>query len=433
LSETSEKILSYIRENEDELVQLALDLGNIYAPSGREGFVGEFLISWLQRQGFSPEKIGMFQDRYSVVARIRGEGVGYNLIFNSHMDAAISRDDTLLLRNPDNPVYYSAWRDGDKVWGAAVVNDRGPMACFLMAAKALKRAGLKLKGDVILTMVPGEIGVEPVDEFQDRQYLGKDLGARYMINHGVVGDYALVAEATNFSPLWVEAGKAFFKVTVLGGLSLYTPYLKRSSDGSDSSPNAIVRATKVIEAVEEWGADYEKRYTKQYAGGKVVPKVSVNAIRSGQPYKFTRTPEICHLYLDIRLNPDTQALDVQRELEQVLKKTGVETEIKLVLYRRGYEARNIQLLAESVKSAHESLFSLKPSPPDPPLSSMWRDIIPFIESGIPSLSYGPGAGLGGGNTFFTVKDMIKASSAYAIIAMDICQKTRSAVASPERI
>src|SRR5439155_24931091 len=130
--------------------------------------------------------------------------------------------------------------------------NKGVMACWLTACKALKDSGVRLAGDVVLTSVVGEIGLEPVDEFQPPEYVGKGAGARYVVKRGVTADYAVVAEGTSFGLCWVEAGKAFFKVSVLGDEPpLYTPYVPRPT-ALKTSPNAIVRAAPVIEAIEEW-------------------------------------------------------------------------------------------------------------------------------------------------------------------------------------
>ena len=76
--------------------------------------------------------------------------------------------------------------------------------------------------------VVGEIGLEPVDEFQPPAYVAKEAGTRYAITHGGVTDYALVSEGTDFGIVGVEAGKAFFKITVFGNdLTIYTPYIQR--------------------------------------------------------------------------------------------------------------------------------------------------------------------------------------------------------------
>ena len=65
-----------------------------------------------------------------------------------------------------------------------------------------------------MSAVAGEISREPIEEWQGPAYLSKDLGARFMITHGAVADYALVAEGTGFGIVGIEPGKAHFKVTV---------------------------------------------------------------------------------------------------------------------------------------------------------------------------------------------------------------------------
>ena len=172
--------------------ELAYRLGAIEAPAGAEGPAADEVEAWLQEQGFRPRRIGLVEERPSIVGRLQGRGSGPTLVFNAHLDTAIGREDTLTYVDPAQPKYVSAWREGDRVYGNGVVNDKAPMACFLIAAAAIARSGVELAGDLILHAVPGEIGLEPVDEFQGPAHLGKDLGARYAIAHGVIGDAALV-------------------------------------------------------------------------------------------------------------------------------------------------------------------------------------------------------------------------------------------------
>jgi acetylornithine deacetylase/succinyl-diaminopimelate desuccinylase-like protein len=236
-SEVADKAVGLI--DPEELAELALGLGRIEAPAGAEGPAADAVADWLAQQGFAPKRIALVAERPSIVAHLRG-GDSNRLVFNAHLDTAISRQDTLVYRDPAQPKYISAWREGDRLFGNGVVNDKGPLAAFLIAATAIKRSGIELAGSLLLHAVPGEIGLEPVDEFQGPAHLGKDLGARYAIAHGVVGDAALVAEATGNAIGWVQPGKAFFKVTVLGGEPMYTPFSVPDPDPV-TNPNAIVR------------------------------------------------------------------------------------------------------------------------------------------------------------------------------------------------
>lgn len=424
-SDEVQSVLDRIRR--EELLQLTLDLGNIYSPTGEEGPACDFAYTWMLRNGLAPERIGASEERYNVLGRIPGTGGGLSLIFNSHLDTIVSRTDTWMYLNPEDPAFHAAWLDDeDRVWGLPVINCKGPMACWMIAAKAIRESGIQLRGDILLSSVVGEIDCEPVDEFQGYQYLAQDIGTRYLINHGALADFALVAEATNFRLGSVEAGRLYFKLTVQAGPSRYTPYV--SHPPPETSANAIVQMVAVIEAFERWADSYQRRYTREYPGGTMVPKSSIGAIRGGMPRKIHRQPELCSIYVDIRLNPDTPPLQIQDEVRQVMNQTGVSVEIKPYLYRRGFQAQGAEPLAEVIIDSHRAILGEIPGPCDSPEISMWRDTNPFNEMGIPSLTYGPGGGAGGGNLFFALDDMVNAARIYALTALRLCNTAKQPAA-----
>jgi acetylornithine deacetylase/succinyl-diaminopimelate desuccinylase-like protein len=151
-----------------------------------------------------------------------------------------------------------------------------------------------------------------------------------------------------------------------------------------------------------------------------VPKVSVNAIRSGVPYKITKTPSVCQMYVDIRVTPYQNPREVERELREVIAATGVPVTIDPFVFRRGYEAENVEPLVESVTTAHEKVFGDKPGKPIEAITSMWRDSNVFIEAGIPTVVYGPGASVGGGNFAMEIEDLVQAARVYAALAIEVC-------------
>ena len=211
----------------DELVKVALDLGNIDSPTGREGPVADYVQDWLRREGFDARKVGL----YPTSSKCAGDASWFRARHAAFASTATwIRPSTRRNGGPRGTrairIFHSAWREGDMLVGNGIVNDKGPMATWLLAAKAIKDSGAKLKGDLVLMAVVGEIGVEPVDEFQPPDYVAKEAGTRYAITHGGVADYALVAEGTDFGIVGVEAGKAFFKITIFGNdYPIYTPYI----------------------------------------------------------------------------------------------------------------------------------------------------------------------------------------------------------------
>jgi acetylornithine deacetylase/succinyl-diaminopimelate desuccinylase-like protein len=408
----------------DEVVDLALALGNIDSPTGSEGPAGQFVFDWLTEHGFRPKKMALTEDRFNVAAWLDGSGGGYSLIYNAHLDTTLRPDANLSAKDPNDPLYHSAWVEGDEIFGDGVVNDKGPMAAFLVAAKAIRDAGYPLKGDLIVSAVAGEISREPIDEWQGPGYLSKDLGARFMVTHGAVADYALVAEGTGFGIVGIEPGKAHFKITVQTDTPrYYTPYLPRPTGLADA-PNAIVRAAAVIEAFERWAYDYQQRHTYRSEVGTIVPKASVNAVRSGYPFNLTSAPQVAQLFVDTRILPGANPLDLRDELRGVLASIGVEGTVELFLYRPGFEAVGAERLIETVRRNHDLVFAEPPLIVGEPVTSMWRDTNAFNELGIPAISYAPRSTSHAARKAFKVKDLQDAALVYARIAMDLCNQDR---------
>jgi acetylornithine deacetylase/succinyl-diaminopimelate desuccinylase-like protein len=410
----------------DEVVQLALSLGNIDSPTGSEGPAGQFVFDWLASNGFTPQKYALTEDRFNVAARLDGTGGGFSLIYNAHLDTTLRPDATWSALDPRDPLYHSAWVDGDEIYGDGVVNDKGPMAAFLIAARAIKDAGYPLKGDLVVSAVAGEISREPIEEWQGPAYLSKDLGARFMVTHGVVADFALVAEGTGFGIVGIEPGKAHFKVTVHTDTPrYYTPYLPRPTGMADA-PNAIVRTAAVIEAFERWAYAYQQANTYRGSNGTIVPKASINAIRSGYPFNLTSAPQLCSFYVDTRILPGANPMDLRDELRNVLREVGVVGTVELFLYRPGFEATGAERLIETVRRCHDQVFDTPPAIVGEPVTSMWRDTNAFNELGIPAISYAPRSTSHATRKAFKVKDLQDAAVAYARIAMDLCDQDRPA-------
>ena len=420
----AQKVLGAI--DTDELVKVTLDLGNIDSPTGSEGPVADYVHDWLTRQGFDARKVALMPDRPNIIGTLPGTGQGRSLVFNSHMDTTIHKDEYWTTRRAADPVFHSAWREGDVLVGNGVCNDKGPMATWLLAAKAIKESGIRLKGDLVLMAVVGEIGVEPVDEFQSPQYLAKEAGTRFAITHGGVGDFALVAEGTDFGLVGVEAGKAFFKITVFGNdLPIYTPYITRPNP-IEKNPNAIVRMAPVLQRLEEWALEYETKNRYECRGGVIVPRVNIGAIRGGVPYKITKTVQQCAIYVDVRVTPVQNPLDIREDLRGLLAALGLVGEVELYAYRPAFEAdpQRVEPLAGAITRAHEAILGGTPKPASPPFSSMWRDINCFNEMRIPAITYGPGISVGGGNFGMRIADLVTGTKLYALTALDLCSQPR---------
>jgi acetylornithine deacetylase/succinyl-diaminopimelate desuccinylase-like protein len=160
--EAAKQVLAEI--NRDELAQLACDLTSIPSATGQEKAVAEFILNWFEVNGLKAVRQEIEVDRPNAVGILKGDGTGLSLGFNGHTDTSFTgtaEDLRMVARvEPDSELKGSI-KDG-KVRGLGVSNMKGGVAAFMMAGKALRKSGIKLKGDVILAAVAGEISRTPI-------------------------------------------------------------------------------------------------------------------------------------------------------------------------------------------------------------------------------------------------------------------------------
>jgi acetylornithine deacetylase/succinyl-diaminopimelate desuccinylase-like protein len=412
--------------NEDELVRLALDLGNIPSFAGREAAAAAFVFAWMQKEGFNPRNVGATPERPNVVGVFGGAGAGTaaakNLLFTAHLDTEAPtflpdldaykfRPETL-----DNPEWTKCWLEDGRLRGYPIANDRGPMSCFLMAAKALKSAGYALAGKLYLTACPGEIGPEPIEEHKGIDYLGKDIGAHYLFHHGgVAPDYAIAAEGCDFGLTWVGCGYAVFRLKMLGE-AIFTPLLEPPED-PNQHPNPIYRLGPVVAALNRWGRTYEIENRYESEGGIATPKVQIAAIRGGVPYAFGAGTEICCLYLEVGMTPRQTSAEILHALEGLVRAERLgAVEIEPMVVRNGFEAdaAAVAPLVGAVDAATRLSLGRPLERAKGIYSSMWRDQNVFNMQRIPAVTTGftrwrP-----------TPQDLVDSTLIYALTALAVC-------------
>lgn len=406
----------------DELVKLATDLVNIPSPTGFENDVGNFLSDWFKKNGFSMIRQEVEDGRSNIIGLLKGSKKGKSLMFNSHIDTSFTGTDAdyLILGEVAEACKPAAYIENNRICGLGVNNDKGPLAAFLTAALAIKRSNIQLKGDLILAAVVGEIGRAPVGHHSGKESRGKGVGTRFLLTHGIVSDYALVAEPSSFTISWALPGAVFIRLTTTGRPA-YTPFTRRDEKGV-SYENAIVRMIPVIEAIERWGADYQKKNVYKFDGGMIVPKVNIGAIEGGLAIKPNYSPGICHLYIDVRIPPGHTPLETKRNLEAYLEAEGIAADLDMYLSQKGYEGKGVGPLVAATRKAHQTIFGAKPDQISSEHTSMWNDVNIYHEHGIPAIKYGPPTISYGKKReeSLAVDDLLKAAKVYALAALEIC-------------
>ena len=153
-------VFDQIDADRELLADTCLELGNTFGPCGHEQPVADAVSAWYDRHGIAARQQQILPDRSNVVAVLPGSKPrGTSLIFNAHLDTEISGPDHANLMETSDPNLVGAWREGDRIFGHTVLNDRGCLSVFMVMAKALTDSGAGLGGDVILTSVVGETGM----------------------------------------------------------------------------------------------------------------------------------------------------------------------------------------------------------------------------------------------------------------------------------
>ena len=419
-----DKVLGYI--DREELARLAMDVVSIPSPTGSEGEVARFIQDWLKKQGIEVFLQEIEKDRYNVVGHLRGKGGGPTLLYNGHMDTALAgTQEDLLITGGTRPEWQAlATREGEIIRGSGIVNDKGPLVCTLIMAKALKHSGVPLMGDIIVTGVAGEIGRSQVDQYQGPAYRGKGLGARFLVTHGVAADYAVVVEPSQLRITWAQCGAVFIKITTYGE-PMYAPFVDHPLSLKESK-NAVVKMTAIVPTLEEWARRYEKEHRYEFKGGTMIPKVNIGSIFGGAPFKPNFSPAICNLYVEAFMTPGQRAIGVLREVKEVLSSTGVETTCSLFLSVNGYEANGAEPLVETMEEAHLYVRGRKPESIRSAFTSTYADLTVFIEVGIPAIKCGPSPedpdAKPATSEMQKIDDLVAATKMYAITSLEIANR-----------
>ena len=423
---SEEKALIAAAIDREELTNLALELGNIPSRSGEEAGAARHVFDWMRREGFNPRAVGATPERPNIIGEYGGHGDAANLLFTAHLDTespAFSALDDYKYRPATvaQEEWTRCWLQDGRLHGYPLTNDRGPMSCFLIAAKALRKAGIELAGRLYLTACPGEIGPEPMEEHQGIAYLGKDIGAHYLFHHGgVAADYAIAAEGTDYGITWKGCGYVLFRIRLLGR-SAFTPALDHHADLA-SHPNPIYRLGRLIEALHGWAGEYEVRHRDESAGGISIPKVQIDAVRGGVPHTFGSGSEVCGLYLEVGLTARQTVAPVLRELQSLLRRLKLgEFEISPLVVRHGYEAGHdaVAPLVAAIGAATEDVLGHALKQAHPIYSSMWRDHNVFNMHRIPAVTCGMPRALP------TPDDLVRSANIYAQTALAICGRIQS--------
>ena len=252
-------------------------------PPGCERDCAEVVADKLRSLGLEVELVEKDPGRTNVVARLKGTRGSPILLYNGHIDVV--------------PVGNGWTRDpfgGEIVdgvlYGRGTADMKSGVASMVVAAEAIVKSGVRLKGDLLITAVADE-------------ETGSAKGTRYLIERGLRADFAVVSEPTDLRVEIAHKGILWVEITTRGkGSHASRPHL---------GVNAVDKMHKVISALhgiklEGWNPIFDVPQ----------PVLSVTTISGGT--KINVIPDLCRIEIDRRLLPGETSENALKQINDAI-------------------------------------------------------------------------------------------------------------------
>jgi acetylornithine deacetylase/succinyl-diaminopimelate desuccinylase-like protein len=376
--------------------------------------MGERVREEFMKLGLRVQRQEVEEGRPNVIGLLEGAGGGKSLMFNGHMDTSYSGQESWLAGirgfQPEGFV-----QDG-RVYGLGISNMKGALACYVEAVRALLDAGVRLRGDVMVAAVAGEIEkTQWHPDYVGREYRGYAAGTRFLVSHGGVTDMCVLGEPTEQKIVLGHYGAIWMRISTTG------PFIHTAFSEGRRGETSIVRMRDVLDAVLEFAPEWEARTS--YGGKPGV--VNVGAINGGFPWRVSRTPHRTDLFVDFRVPPTmsmaearTALGDFVRGLRERFPDHGIESEVYVTA--PGSEIAEDHPLVGAIDGAHEEVFGTRP---ERDTVRWFSDASALTRYGIETVNYGTSSGLPdpvlGEN--LEIDGLVKMAHVYALVAQRVCE------------
>src|SRR2546421_9039931 len=263
----------------DRLVETASRMIGVHSFTGDEQRMAELMASLYESMGLHSQWQQVEDTRANALGTWAGAGGGKSLMFNGHMDTSYSGREPWLRGVPG--FQPSAFVEDGRLYGLGISNMKGALACYVAAVCALQDAGVRVRGDVLVAAVSGEIEkTQWHPDFVGREYRGYAAGSRFLTSHGAVADMCLLGEPTEQKVVLGHYGALWARISTKG------PFVHTAFFDGRMEENSIVRMQDVLAAVREWIPDWEERTA--YGGAPGI--VGIGAINRGLSWGAPRGP-----------------------------------------------------------------------------------------------------------------------------------------------
>jgi len=250
--------------------------------------------------------------------------------------------------------------DGNRVFGRGSYDMKGSAAAVMAGAAALARADFR--GKVLVALVA------------DEEYAS--IGTQDFVKRHKA-DACVLTEPSEGRLILAHKGFVWAEIVTKG----------RAAHGSrwDLGVSAIAKMAKIICALEEFDQQQLRSRTNPLVGSA---SQHCSLIRGGSG--LSTYAEECTLQVERRTLPGETPESIMEELENVIRSTEEQGELRIMLDRPPFTSDVSAKIANCVRAA---ALSVTGHTPEVAGVSYWMDAALFAIAGIPTVNYGPsGAG-----------------------------------------
>ena len=380
--------------DEKELLEILQGMVKIDSvnPSIGKGGKGEFKIAryigvCLAEKGLEVIFQEIKPNRANVIGILKGGDNGKSLMINGHTDT-VGVDGMDI--KPLNPRY-----ENGKVYGRGSLDMKSGLSAMIIAAKAIVRSGVKLKGDVIFAFVA------------DEEY--KSIGTETLAKK-YSADAAIVCEPTNLEIGIAHKGFAWTKVEVFG----------KAAHGSrpDEGIDAIVKGGKVLSEVDNLANNILPQKKHPLLGS---PSIHASLISGGT--ELSTYPDYCKIELERRTIPGEDYQTVADETEGLINKISskdgqFKANFEVFFHRPPLEVSKDELIVKALEKAYNSVLKKEPKLTG---LSYWTDAAILTQAGIPTVIFGPGGeGLHAAVEYVDFDSVVATAKVLAEVIVEFC-------------
>ncbi len=341
------------------------------------------------------------REAWGVVGRLPGAGDGAALMLNGHIDVVPTGD-------PDawvDPPYAGTVRDG-RLFGRGACDMKAGLLASHFAVQAIRAAGVRLRGDLLLASVLGE---------EDG-----GLGTYATIQRGWRADACVIAEPTAMDIISANSGALTFRLRVRGQAT----HAARRTEGV----SAIEKFWPLWQAIAELEARRHTTSDERTARWPLAHPISIGTVQCGDWPSSVPDLLVAEGRMGVAIGEPTEA--AQADLEEAIAEACARDPwlrahpAEIEWWGGQYASGSLQPgsdLVQRVQAAHVAATGgLRPDDYAAPYGSDLRLLTGL--AGIPTLQYGPGdAMLAHGRAESVPTDEVFTTArTLALLALDIC-------------